>query len=499
MGGGPQGYPPPGPQPMGGAPQGYPPPQQPMGGPPGGFPPPGQPQYPAAGGFGVAPQQDLPGPLDNIARGLPQSAPGTILGIPVARLADGNLQRKILFLAGIALIASIVVPTSITPLEFPFSGSNPFTIMVLWPALIGAAYLLVAAAPQSMRQSIPPAVIQWIPFGASYFGMLQVMGPIVGNTIYIFAFAILLFGLLSRISRPTDQTARVIIAIGGGLLVLPFLSMIGPAFSFGGGIFMIIDHLLMFLTTALGIFCIVFVLPPQKLPPALQAVDALGPIICAVLLLWLPLHILLISLQVIISVDVIGGVLLLARGLMYLVAFLGVLLMASPSVYEVMFSEPVMKRSQLGTLLLMLVPLFGVYWLVETKTQLKNKTGMDLPSGWWIAVPIYGPIMFLWKWSQAVEKATGFKQMNAFLFMMFIAPYGVWVIQGKFNELEGINPNAPKQPQQAQGGGGYPPQGGGYPPPGGGYPPPGGGYPPPGGGYPPPGGGYPPPGGGYPS
>jgi hypothetical protein len=522
MGGQPGGYPPPGQPPMGGpAPYG-----QPQGQPMGGFPPPQQ-AYPAAGGFGVAPQQDMPGPIDNIARGLPQMAPGTILGIPVARLTDGNLQRKILFLAGVALVISIVVPLSISPLVFPFApGEMPFVgfgWLVLWPAIVGGAYLLVAAAPPSMRQNIPPAVIQWIPFGGSYLGLLMVLSPFTvllgffgaissakgagdlaavaggggGGFLYLFAYSILLFGLLSRISKPTDQTARVVIAIGAGLLVLPFLSMIGPAFSFGGGIFNIIDNLLMFLTTALGIFCVTFVLPPQKLPPALQAVDALGPWIAAILLLWLPLHILLASLQIIISADVIVGVLMLARGLLYLIAFLGVLLMASPSVYEVMFAEPVMRRSQLGTLLLMLVPLFGVYWIVETKEQLKKKTGMDLPSGWWIAVPIYGPIMFLWKWSQAVEKATGFKQMNAFLFMMFIAPYGVWVIQGKFLELEGINPNAPKPQQPMPQQGGYPPQGGGgYPPPGGGYPPPGGGYPPPGGGYPPPGGGYPPQGGG---
>ncbi len=522
-------------QPMGGPPMGgpqpgygQPPMGQPMGQQPGFGQPPGQPHYPPAG----APQQNLPGPIDNIARGLPQMAPGTILGIPVSRLADVGLQKKILFMAGIALVASIVVPLSLSPLVFPFApGDNPFFgfgWLVLWPAIIGAAYLLVAAAPASMRQNIPPAVIQWIPFGGSYLGLLMVLSPFMGvlalfpamasarglgdlaaaaagggGFLYLFAYTILLFGLLSRISKPTDQTARVVIAIGAGLLVLPFLSMIGPAFRFSGGIFIIIDSLLMFLTTALGIFCVTFVMPPQKLPPALQAVDALGPWIAAILLLWLPVHILLTSLQVILSVDVIGGVLMLARGLLYLAAFLGVLLMSSPNVYQAMFAEPVMRRRQLGTLLLMLVPLFGVYWMVETKEQLKKKTGMDLPSGWWLAVPIYGPFMFLWKWSQAVEKATGLKQMNMFLFMLFISPYGVWVAQGKFNELEGINPNAPAPPQAPMGGpgpgGGYPPQGGGYPPPGGGYPPQGGGYPPPGGGYPPPGGGYPPPGGGYPA
>jgi hypothetical protein len=296
------------------------------------------------------------------------------------------------------------------------------------------------------------------------------------------------FGLLSRIAKPNDQTARVVIAIGGGMLVLPFLSMIGPAFSFSGGIFGILINLLTFLVTALGIFCVVFVFPPIKLPPALRTVDAFGPIICAVLLVWPPVLYVLLLLGGIIHGNIIGSLLGFARAILYLVAFLGVLLMASPPVYEAMFSEPVMRRKPLGTLLLMLVPLFGVYWLVETKEQLKKKTGMDLPTGWWIAVP-GGSIYFLWKWSFAVNKATGMSQMNAFLFMLFIAPYGVWVIQGKFNELEGVGGgNIPQA--QAQYGGGAP---GGYPPPGGGYPPQGGGYPPPGGG------GYPPPGGGYPA
>ena len=493
----PQGFPPPQP--------GYPPPGGGFGGQPqGGFPP-AQPQYPAAGGFGMAPQQDLPGPLDNMARGLPQSAPGTIFGIPVARLRDVGLQRTVLFMAGVALIASIVVPTSISKLTFPFSDDSPIRGLgigmfggVIFPIIAGGAYLLVAAAPAELRQKVPPIVIQWLPFGVSILGVLM-LAPMIfpataltgGGGLYAFAYALLLFGLLARIAKPTDQTARVVIAIGAGLLLIPFLSMIGPTFKFGGGIVDIIYGLLNFIVTLLGILCVLFVVPPQKLPPALQAVDAFGPLICATLLGWLVVGPVLLLVDGIISGQIVIALLLFVRILLYVIAFIGVLLMSSPSAYESLFEVPMMRRSPLNVLLHCLIPLFGVLWLVETKEALKKRTGLPLLSGWWIAVP-FGSIYFLWKWAEGVEKATGYSKMNAFLLTAFLAPVGIWIVQGKFNALEGGAMQAPP-PQQAMGGGGYPPPGGGYPPPGGGYPPPGGG------GYPPPGGGYPPPGGGYPA
>ncbi|MBS1121638.1 MAG: hypothetical protein H6Q90_3866 [Deltaproteobacteria bacterium] len=424
--------------------------------------------------------------------GIPHSAPGTIFGIPVSRLSDASLQRKVLFLAGVALIVSIVVPMSISPLRFPFSSYMPLWRLVIFPIIAGAAYLLVAAAPPNLRQQIPPAVLQWIPFGISFWGILT-LAPLIlgGTTLYAFAYVILLFGLLSRIAKPSDQTARVVIAIGAGLLFIPFLSMIGPAFSFHGGALQIVGQLLQFLVTALGVFCVVFVIPPQKLPPALQAIDAFGPAICAILLLWLPAFAFLMAIDGLIHGSVVGTLLMFARMLLYLVAFLGVVLMSSPSVYEAMFAEPVMRRKQLGTVLLLLVPLFLIYWLVETKNQMQKRTGEPVISGWWIAVP-GGIFYFLWKWSQGVHKATGYEQMTAFLLMLFIAPVGVWIIQPKFNALEGGGAQPGGYGGMAAGGG-YPPPGGGYPPQGGGYPPQGGGYPPQGGGYPPPGGGYPPP------
>jgi hypothetical protein len=524
--GGPQGYPPPGGPPMGQ------PMQPPMGQPgypgaPGGFPP-AQPQYPAAGG---QPQHQSGG---GMMSGLPTSAPGTILGISVSRMLEPSLQRKVLFLAGVALVASILVPTSISPLVFPFSGGNPFWQMVLFPAIVGAGYLFVAAAPPDMRQKLPPVVVQWLPFGLALWGVLTVgdylfgmgggaaaaasaalskldsassLGDLEaaakaaqsaassgggGMGLGLWAYIFLVFGLLSRIMKPSDATARVVIGIGAGLMVLPFINALGPAFSFSGGIIGIITNLLNLLVMGLGVLCVTMVIPPDKVPAPLRILDSLGPLICAVLLLW-PVTVMVLGfVGGLMGGNVIGGLLGLARGLLYIIAFIGVLLMTSPPVYDLVTSTPVMRRSPLGTLLMCLVPLFIVYWIVETKNEIKKRIGMELPSGWWLAVPIYGPIMFMWRWSVGVEKATGLKQMNVFLFMLFVWPYGVWLCQGKFNELEGINRATPAA---AMGGG--PPMGG---PPQGGYPPQGGGYPPPGGGYPPAGGGgYPPPGGGYPS
>ncbi|MCX5740957.1 MAG: hypothetical protein NT062_00495 [Proteobacteria bacterium] len=418
-------------------------PQQPPQANPYGQAQPGYPQQQA--GFGV-PQQDLPGPLDDIARKLPGSAPGTILGIPVSKLRDVALQKKVLFLAGVALVASILVPYSISPMSFSWShGFGSF----IWPIIAGAAYLLLTVAPADMRQKVPPVVLHWLPFGVSYTGVflsslgaaslvysamnsgLGALGALnvgnvtsaedaikmaaaaqamanhasaglgvfttMGHPLYVLGYATLVFGLLARIAQPQDQIARIVIAVGAGMLVIPMLSGLGYAFSFGGGFIMIIHNLLWLLVMLLGVFCILFVVPPQKLPPALQAVDAFGPIIAAVLIAWLPLQQVLFLLHgIIYNHTLIGSLLSMAHGLLELIAYFGVLMMTAPAAYE------------------------------EAKRMFSKSGGASPP------------------------------------------------------------------PQ----GGGYPPQGGGYPPQGGGYPPQGGGFPPQGGGYPPQGGGYPQQGGG---
>ncbi|MEO8845630.1 MAG: hypothetical protein ABI591_04340 [Kofleriaceae bacterium] len=334
----PYGQPQPGPQPgFGQAPTPYGAPQQPQQ-PQQGFggPPPGYPQAPNP--F-APPQQDLPGPLDNIARGIPQSAPGTIFGFPVSRLRDASLQRKVLFFAGIALLASIIVPLATSPSTvFPFSSGVPKWDFLIWPIIAGGAYLLVAAAPPNIRQQVPPAVLHWIPFGVAFVGLFVLAGMPGGgrDTLGILGYAVLVFGLLARIAQPQDQIARIIIAVGAGMLVPGWIDMFSVVFHFNGGVLHILQNLIGFIVITLGVLCILFVVPPQKLPPALQSLDAFGPLIAAALILWLPAQVLLLILDGLMNHGGIGAILIAAHILVRILAFFGVLMMASPAAYEEM-------------------------------------------------------------------------------------------------------------------------------------------------------------------
>jgi len=308
-------------------------PQQGFGGP--------QPGYPQAPNPFAPPQQDLPGPLDNIARGIPQSAPGTIFGIPVARLRDPSLQRTALFFAGVALLASIVVPIMTSPkVIFPFTSGVPKWDFVVWPIISGGLYLLVAAAPPNIRQQIPPAVMHWIPFAVSFVGLFVVFnakgGGGGGGTLYILGYAVLVFGLLARIAQPQDQIARIIIAVGAGMLVPGWIDLLDITFHFSGlGVLHIIENLLNFVVTTLGVLCILFVVPPQKLPPALQSLDAFGPPIAALLILWLPTAVILGILSGLVhDHEGIGAILGASHLLIRILAFFGILMMASPAAYE---------------------------------------------------------------------------------------------------------------------------------------------------------------------
>ncbi len=308
-------------------------------------------------------EANAPGPVDDLARKIPQSAPGTIFGIPVARLRDTALQRKMLLFAGIALLVSIVIPYTLKPLMFGWSEVAPGIGMpkfqtLIWPIIAGASYLLLTAAPPDLRAKVPPAVLQWIPFGVSYIGTFitglgvgvmayfMALGGssagigsyygiyITANSLHIIGYALLIFGLLARIARPTDQIARIIIGIGAGTQVLSLLDGF-HLLHFGGGFIFILHNLLFFIVIVVSVACLLFVVPPQKLPPALQAVDALGPLFTAILILWLPVQQVLLALGTLIhDHEPAAAVLFLAHGLLNLFAFFGVLMMSAPAAYE---------------------------------------------------------------------------------------------------------------------------------------------------------------------
>src|SRR6201999_2579687 len=130
-----------------------------------------------------------------------------------------------------------------------------------------------------LRQQIPPLVMQWIPFGVSFAGIAMLGsgggegGGMALGGIHILGYAILVFGLLARIAQPQDQIARIVIAVGGGMMIPGFFHMFDYLHFSGVPVMLLIYVLLDFIVTLLGIACILFVVPPQKLPPALQQVD----------------------------------------------------------------------------------------------------------------------------------------------------------------------------------------------------------------------------------
>ncbi len=91
----------------------------------------------------------------------------------------------------------------------------------------------------------------------------------------------------------------------------------------------------MFAVSAIGVLCIAFVVPPQKLPPALRPVDSLAPVFAAVLIGWLPVMVILMGLGLMLHMKLgIGAILIMAHMLIRIVAFFGVLMMAAPAAYE---------------------------------------------------------------------------------------------------------------------------------------------------------------------
>ncbi|MGE0549298.1 MAG: hypothetical protein AB7O24_16150 [Kofleriaceae bacterium] len=403
---------PPGQPAYGQPPQGY-------GQPPGGYAQPSGYPQPPAGGYPPqygSPQQDLPGPLDDLARKMPASAPGTVFGFSVTRLRDPALQKKVLLLAGIALVAYVVLPFATKPsTTFAWNAGDTFR-HVVWPIIAAAGYLFLTVAPPAMRQKMPPAVQHWLPFGIAILGVLlmgsgqglfALVSRGVGGT-YWFAYALLCFGLLSRIAQPQDQVARIIIGIGGILMLIAWINSFDFVFQFKYvGAVGIIHNLLWFVVMLIGVASIAFVAPPQKMPPALQAFDALAPLVTAVLFAWLPVQALLAWFQLMDPLGFVSATLTMLHMLTLIVAFFGVLMLTSPAAYE------------------------------EAKRVFAGGGG----GGGGAGTPPGG----------------------------YPPAGGGYPPQGG-----GYPPQGGGYPPQ---GGGYPPQGGGYPPQGGGYPPQGGGTP----------------------
>ncbi len=271
-------------------------------------------------------------PLANLASRLPRSRPGTLFGAPLAALRDHALEQRVLLIAGAALLVSLLLPLHIDPTVFAWSSSSKFQLLV-WPLLTGAGYLFVVKAPANLRQSIPPAVLRWLPLVLAFIGVAS-GGFGFGGTVYGIGYAILLFGLLARLDDPQDQIARFIIGVGAVLMIAPFIDALGAAFSFKPPALFIVHHLLHLVVMLLAVGCAVFVVKPESVP-ALRSVEAFAPLITAVLLAWLPVQAVLLWLATTVHFD--GGLsafLNLVRVLIFLLGYFAVLLLAAPRAYD---------------------------------------------------------------------------------------------------------------------------------------------------------------------
>ena len=413
--------------------------------------------------------------MANLAARLPSSQPGTLFGIPLNTLRDQALEQKALLIAGAALLVGLVIPYHTSPLVFAFSEAMRSSVgfeFLYWPIIAALAYLLVAVAPPNLRQNVPPIVLKWLPFGTAFASILilkaiffsSLLGDPTALWMANIGYPLLLFALLARLSDPSDQIARTLIAVGAGLMLIPFI-----VFSFDVGlgnkkVFTVIHNLLQILVFLVAVASAVFVIKPEKVP-ALRGIDAFAPLVAAILVAWIPLKIVLGFLGELVHGS--GGVsalFMLIHVLIAVFAYWGILLLSAPEAYD----------------------------------ELKNLfTGQGKP-------PPYGG----YGGGYGGQPGPYGQQPG---------PYGQQPGQpmpgGGFPPQGGVPPGGGPQggmpPGGGMPGGGFPPQGGpgGAPPAGGGFPPPqgggpSGGIPPAGGGFPPPQGGppggAPPPGGGFP-
>ena len=94
------------------------------------------------------------------------------------------------------------------------------------------------------------------------------------------------------------------------------------------------------------------------------------------------------------------------------------------------------NRSPITVLLLScFIPFYSLYWMVVTKNEMNATHQTAIPTAWFIIIPIANIIWF-WKWSSGVEKATngGLGGAVVFLLMLALGPIGSFVVQGKLND-----------------------------------------------------------------
>lgn len=93
------------------------------------------------------------------------------------------------------------------------------------------------------------------------------------------------------------------------------------------------------------------------------------------------------------------------------------------------------QRSPIVVLILTAVTfgIYGIVWYIKTKDEMNAAYGAGIPSGIFLFLPILN-LLFIWKWSNGAEKATGQSAALTFIIMLMIPVIGIPMMVSKFNQ-----------------------------------------------------------------
>jgi hypothetical protein len=97
------------------------------------------------------------------------------------------------------------------------------------------------------------------------------------------------------------------------------------------------------------------------------------------------------------------------------------------------------QRSPIMVLVYTLITfgIYGIYWFVKTKDEMNAKFNTQIPTAWFLIIPILN-LLWLWKYWNGVQKVTGFSGIAGFLMTLFYLSWlAMFIAQGKFNTVGG--------------------------------------------------------------
>jgi hypothetical protein len=84
--------------------------------------------------------------------------------------------------------------------------------------------------------------------------------------------------------------------------------------------------------------------------------------------------------------------------------------------------------------------IYLIYWIIATSNNLREKTNIA-PNPYFLLlllIPYFGIIAYLyyfWKYSESIEKLSGYKAWVLFIFWVFVTPLGIIISQRELNKI----------------------------------------------------------------